>query len=408
MQAKLGEAKNFCNGIHIHDSIIQKIINEIDSGASPEESIRLTGRKLGLKEPVKSCLLNLADLTEELIYNPDITRHLVEKLLEIGFPLSFINKYIIYPSGRPRTSMPFLKIPQIPCQTALDNAMILKGNSENHVLIQSDWINKTVELKQPVMIPVIRYVAGMRRQTLHYYNLENTGNPYCGTFYYFEPNSNIFLNAHHILITPNKITGMYYLSQNWDVVMKILEDPQLATNPAWLGLPYNLLGEDILTHLLTDPDLSNFRLEHSEEINIALSPQEVSRIFHARISDYNITLLLYLDKVFPSITKKYSLDAYLHSFKTMINGTFDFNEYHRGMYAFEDKFDQPLCQLAHKLQYDVIILTTMTGGTRIVTEVFDIRNREHSYNSLNRIDYTSSCFEILKDLGSHPRTLGID
>jgi len=43
------------------------------------------------------------------------------------------------------------------------------------------------------------------------------------------------------------------------------------------------------------------------------------------------------------------------------------------LYAYEDPLDQPLCKLASKLGYDIVILTHMVGSNQVVTEVMDTR-----------------------------------
>ena len=53
-----------------------------------------------------------------------------------------------------------------------------------------------------------------------------------------------------------------------------------------------------------------------------------------------------------------------------------------GLYAFEDKLDQPLCIAAREQGLDVVILTHMVGRFQVVTEVLDTRSREKSFASL--------------------------
>src|SRR5438132_6936899 len=53
-----------------------------------------------------------------------------------------------------------------------------------------------------------------------------------------------------------------------------------------------------------------------------------------------------------------------------------------GLYALEDKLDQPLCLLGREYNLDVIILRNMVGSHQVVTEVLDTRTREESFKSL--------------------------
>lgn len=49
------------------------------------------------------------------------------------------------------------------------------------------------------------------------------------------------------------------------------------------------------------------------------------------------------------------------------------------LYAEEDELDQPLCRMASKLCYDIVILTHMVGSHQVVTEVLDTRNNSFDY-----------------------------
>lgn len=53
-----------------------------------------------------------------------------------------------------------------------------------------------------------------------------------------------------------------------------------------------------------------------------------------------------------------------------------------GLYGAEDDLDQPLCQLAALLGYQIVILENMVGSFQVVTEVLDVRSREDSFRSL--------------------------
>ena len=77
----------------------------------------------------------------------------------------------------------------------------------------------------------------------------------------------------------------------------------------------------------------------------------------------------------------------------MLDGTYDFLQHIDDMYAMEDFLDQPLCKLARlpdpetgRPRYEAILLTTMTGGSRMVSELLDVRSREESFRSLMRLE----------------------
>lgn len=54
----------------------------------------------------------------------------------------------------------------------------------------------------------------------------------------------------------------------------------------------------------------------------------------------------------------------------------------RNLYAAEDNLDQPLCSMAAKRGYDIVILENMVGSFQVVTEVLDVRSRHDSFLSL--------------------------
>jgi hypothetical protein len=66
----------------------------------------------------------------------------------------------------------------------------------------------------------------------------------------------------------------------------------------------------------------------------------------------------------------------------MMNQNFIFTHFNDSLIAIEDFLDQPLCVLARELGFEVVLLTTMTGNSRIVAEVLDARSREESFDSV--------------------------
>jgi hypothetical protein len=51
-------------------------------------------------------------------------------------------------------------------------------------------------------------------------------------------------------------------------------------------------------------------------------------------------------------------------------------------YAAEDQLDQSICNIAKKIELDVIILAKMMGTNRVVTEILDTRSRMTSIKNL--------------------------
>lgn len=69
-------------------------------------------------------------------------------------------------------------------------------------------------------------------------------------------------------------------------------------------------------------------------------------------------------------------------FDQMLVGNEKVLEWNEDMYAKEDKFDQPLCQVAKNKGLEVVILSAMTGTSRVVTEILDTRDRSISFSSI--------------------------
>lgn len=146
-----------------------------------------------------------------------------------------------------------------------------------------------------------------------------TQGDYCGTFYYNEPNSTTFLAYKRAFRSFNKSTAMAALSKKCPHTLR----QEFVTNAA---IPIDSNDRELLAH-------ANGEL-----------PRD---------------LILEMNGI------------------KFYGGAIEY-----GLYAAEDKFDQPLCKLAAKLGYDIVILEAMVGSFQIVTEVLDVRSRKDSFLSL--------------------------
>ena len=152
-----------------------------------------------------------------------------------------------------------------------------------------------------------------------------------GTFYYYEPGSNIYLSSTSTLVVPNKIIACLYL---YDFFQTLL----FLVNPLTKYGEFSRSNEDMY--------------------------------FPGRLDEYvkNLYDGKYLN--------------WKHLINRMLSSGFDFTEHRPEMYAMEDRFDQILCRGARRLKIDVILLTTMNGETRVVSEILDTRQRAESYKNL--------------------------
>lgn len=251
---------------------------------------------------------------EENIHN---SIFVVDRLQKMGFPQSVIDNYILYKSMRPRSTMSgMIRIPK-----GKSVATRFFG-SDSNVLIDASWINKIAEVHQDSLLPVVRYGQGMSKGFYTQEYNRKIDDEFCGTFYYYEIDSEIMLNARDILICPNKICAAAYF-------LGIDEVVRMFASTITIG----------------NQKYSEYRVEH-----------------------------VFDTKIFGTSWNKIISD--------MVSGRYDFMRFESAMYALEDRFDQVICDEARDKGFDIVILTTMTGQERIVTEILDTRPREVSLNSL--------------------------
>jgi hypothetical protein len=204
----------------------------------------------------------------------------------------------------------------------------------------SDKSKNTFNDTEKYYLPVVRY-EGI------YYSNVRTNNEYCGTFYYYEPNSNVFIDLGNVLITGNKYDALRELSdEDWS------EDISVSLARLKSGKPY------------------------TEEETIAYR--------RYKLSDFTE-----IDKFFTKIlTDEEDVDSYKLKFNGVnLNPLFidSTGEYYGNIfYAILDDLDQIICDLARHKGYDTIILQREPGNYRAVTEILDTRQRPNSFLSLCR------------------------
>ena len=184
------------------------------------------------------------------------------------------------------------------------------------------------------LIRVSRYSVGMSRGL---YYVEDVGK-YCGTFYYYEPDSDVLLNMGRkgeFEIFRNKVEAALSFSKRDPEFKNGFSDP-LESNMDVLNKVIKTMAEKLPT-----------KFANSLSFNIKYA-----------LIDY------WSGKSVPAWFK-YNDDTYV-------------NEW----YAAEDPLDQMICTSARGLGLKVVILSNMTGGNRLVTEVLDTRLREESIRNL--------------------------
>jgi len=110
------------------------------------------------------------------------------------------------------------------------------------------YLNLTLSHYDNTLIPIIRYQKGMHG----YLTTRKNDKEWCGTFYYFEPDSEYLLKTPKTLITWNKITAYLYIGIPIDIVYDLLynvmnkrvtfdkNDNELEIYPSLIG--FNVVG----------------------------------------------------------------------------------------------------------------------------------------------------------------------
>jgi hypothetical protein len=202
--------------------------------------------------------------------------------------------------------------------------------------IKNNKINIDNELWN--VIPVTRYAAGMKKG-LYYKN--NLMEEFCGTFYYYEPESTTYLAYKTFLRAFNKTAAMNILFLNDSYINKI--KGRIVQNFYIKSYPY------IMKHV-----------NGIYPKNLLLTPNEAVSLYIDENKDAN--QIINEANLLPQ--NKYYAGHYLD------------------LYAAEDALDQILCTTASELGYDIIILENMVGSHQVVTEILDTRKRAESFKSL--------------------------
>lgn len=227
-----------------------------------------------------------------------------------SFPLMLYDKNLVYKgSKRPLNDMAMYRNVfsiKIKKKDIIDNKINYQGE---------DWF----------VIPVTRYAHGMKQGL---YFGEDSAN-FCGTFYYFEPESTTYLAYKTFLSSFNKYTAMV------DMDSEMIKNNDFQTTTSFRKYVDGILPAD----LMFTPD------EY-----IQISPKS----------------MFPLNRYKPKNNKKHYNDL--------------------SMYALEDELDQPLCVLGKQQGYDIIVLKNMPGQFQVVTEILDTRDRVESFRHLIYIE----------------------
>lgn len=195
-------------------------------------------------------------------------------------------------------------------------------------------------------LPVVRYS--------NIYHPETEKGEFCGTFYFYEPESTTVLDLGRAAIFGSKVHAF------WSMVTHDRQelDNQISRIPAWSKLNF---GDDVKKYKL------------------------IKRAFYSNIyrneNDVKILPLIETTSLYPTDESK------VWSKDQMENGPHDF-------------LDQPICEEARKRGIDTIILQHEVGEYRSVTEILD--TRLNSYEHVIDLDEENIKVENLPIVERYP------
>jgi hypothetical protein len=239
--------------------------------------------------------------------------------------IMFFYPEMLYKNLHPKTDMEVFR-----------SANSLTGFIEDDILV----VNKKKYIVNQTAIPVTRYSSCV--ETGLYHCSISSEETRCGTYYYQELESHIYLLVDNHLVARTK-TG---------ACLALLET---STNEEF--------KEDVESYVSNMPkEQKNYENGLYKE-DMMYTPLEAA------------TLLGYKGIGDASTVSQYPI--YLGS--SPLQGP---KEDHSGLYASEDDLDIPMCLEARRQGYDTVLLTHMIGAFKVVSELVDVRSRVESLRNL--------------------------
>ncbi len=242
-----------------------------------------------------------------------------------SFNLLFHNRDALYPSLRPITDMRLFKTPAC---GFYDEFLLDKERLE--VLCHEGFRS---------YVPVTRYSKGMSRGL--YYNSKGK-RPYTGTFYYLECSSST-------LLTFDKERMREYKNK----YEAALDMCPAALDGAFNASPWH-------KKFLSNPN------QTTVPDDLMLTPKELIKVSREVESESFM--------IMESRVQKRLVD--------IVPQTKEYAGVVLGLFALEDALDEDLFFAAKKADIDILVFRNMVGSRKVVSEVFDIRDREKSFASL--------------------------
>ena len=261
------------------------------------------------------------------------------------FPLLNYPK-LIYSSNRPKTDMHLFR-----SETS-------KSISKNDLVPNEDGYTFTIKIDDEKWnaIPVTRYAKSV---DLGLYYVDKKSK-FCGTFYYYEPESNTYLAYHTNRQYFNKYVAFNNLSEGQNYYIGTGDPVEPGAKLGDGETTFEIFSEDDSNYSSFD-NPSKFKIIEdfvSGKLppDLILTPRDYIMYFN---DDYKQELL--------------------DEFKEILD-----MPYYAGdiLYALEDWYDQSICKISHQKNIDLLFLEHMAGNFGMVFEVLDSRSRYDSISSL--------------------------
>jgi hypothetical protein len=208
-------------------------------------------------------------------------------------------------------------------------------------------------------IPVVRYSMGMRQGC---YFDSNESFKFIGTFYYWEPESNIYLKmGSKFEYYDSKMQCALQLKQ------KLMDHLQ---QQSVLDISKDL---DYFIVKITKDMIQTFYKHYEEESMIFEKALCKDLLDEEELEDYFVSDIY---RIYSNQSPKFL--PITQDYNSSISGKF----MKKLFYAAEDELDQSIGKALLFFGIDAVIFGKMAGSYRIVSEVFDVRPRETSLNNL--------------------------
>ena len=244
--------------------------------------------------------------------------------------------------------------------------------------------------------PIKKYQKGCYLPVVRYENtyysesdiVENENETYCGKFFYFEPESNVYLFLGKSCFFASKIDALFHLNIMKNGLQHLKEHLLKPDNFGYRKFKYTVSNLDFPLFLsdhyepegilkqIFDSEFIGFNLHYYlNKENPKITQKEYVSFWDQFLTYRYRTLFLSIDDFDPMwhhtlIPVFYPTDQLTNKNKTIIplQSTVTYGPENNGV-AEHDKYDQTICNLAKELGFDTIVLQHEIGNNDSVTEI---------------------------------------